>query len=233
MRVLVIDNYADTELGLVGQALAEAGVDIDRRHPYAGDSLPGDAGHDALVIMGGPQNALDDARFPYLPHAAALTRAYTQAGKAVLGICLGSQLVARGHGGRNLLGRPIEFGWHPVTPTAAGRADPLLAHLGAAAPLFHWHFDSFDLPAEATHLASSALTPHQAARIGRRTYAIQFHFEAGTEVVGGWTRDHLDWITPHTPDWPLRHPTEAESLGRAADAVGLAMARAWVAIAAG
>lgn len=234
MRVLVIDNYAESDLGLVGEVLAAAGVDLDRRHAWRGDPLPADArDHDALVIMGGPQDALDDAAHPYLPRAAALARACTVAGKAVLGICLGAQLVARGHGGRNVLGRPIEFGWHPVMPTAAGRADPLLACLGEAAPVFHWHYDTFELPPGAAHLATSARTPHQAIRLGARTYAIQFHFEAGTDVVAGWTRQHLDWITPHTPDWPARHAGELARHGAAADAVGRDLARTWLAIAAG
>ena len=74
-----------------------------------------------LVVLGGAQSAVDDADHPYLPKLAALTRIFGHAGKAVLGICLGAQVVARGHGARNILGRPIEFGWRQVRPTDEGR----------------------------------------------------------------------------------------------------------------
>ncbi|CAN5238161.1 hypothetical protein BH10PSE9_BH10PSE9_08910 [soil metagenome] len=146
----------------------------------------------------------------------------------MLGICLGAQLVARGHGATNLLGLPIEFGWHAVRPTLAGRADPVLSALGTGAPLFHWHLDTFTLPPGATHLAASGMTENQAFRIGRAVYGIQFHFEADRALVERWSRDFAPVIARHAPDWPERQPRDAERLGATADAVGLALARAWV-----
>ncbi|MEX0853620.1 MAG: hypothetical protein WD036_10130 [Bauldia sp.] len=124
VRVLVVENYVATPLGLVGQALVEASAEIDLRQAWLGAPLPADhAGYDGIVILGGAQSAVDDDDHPYLPEVAALARGFGKAEKAVLGICLGAQLVARGYGGKNILGRPIEFGWHCVLPTAAGRDD--------------------------------------------------------------------------------------------------------------
>ena len=229
MRVLVVENYPNTTLGLVGTALAEAGADCDVVRMHAGETLPAShSGHDAAVLLGGAQSAVDDAAHPYLPKEAALARSFGEAGKAVLGVCLGAQLVARGHGAENILGRPLEFGWHPVRPTEAGRADPVISALGAEAPLFHWHLDTFTLPEGAVNLAVSEHTPIQAFRIGRAVYGIQFHFEADTQMVARWTRDFADEIAPFTPDWFDRHPHEAGRHGAAADAAGLALARAWV-----
>ncbi len=229
MRALVIENYVGTTLGQVGTALDEAGVAADVRRMWNGSALPPDPnGYDALVVLGGEQSAVDDDEHPYLPQVAALTRAFGEADKAVLGICLGAQLVARGHGARNILGRPIEFGWHAVEPTAAGRRDPVLSALGDGAPLFHWHLDTFTLPPGATHLASSALTAMQAFRVGRAVYGIQFHFEADRKLVAQWNRDFAEVIEAETPDWPERHAREAAHHGAAADAAGLAIARAWV-----
>jgi GMP synthase-like glutamine amidotransferase len=112
LRILVIDNYPDCPIGLVGDALIEAGAEMDRRHPYKGEALPEDSsGHDGLIILGGPQNALADDEHPYLNPLCDLSLDFTRADKAVLGICLGSQLLARAHGGQNIIGRPIEFGW--------------------------------------------------------------------------------------------------------------------------
>jgi GMP synthase-like glutamine amidotransferase len=146
----------------------------------------------------------------------------------VLGICLGAQLIARGYGAENILGRPVEFGWQEVTATEAGEADPLLAATAGGAPVFHWHTDTFTLPEGAVHLATSAMTPNQAFRIGRAVYGIQFHFEADRRLVESWSRDFAEVIAGYAPDWPERHPLDADELGTRADRTGLAIARAWV-----
>ncbi len=231
MRVLVIENYSGTPLGQVGRALTEAGAALDIRRAFAGDPLPEDeAAHDGVVILGGGQNARDDEASPFLPAVAALSRKFGEADKAVLGICLGSQLVARAYGGENILGRPIEFGWHDVRPTAAGRADPLIAALANGSPIFHWHEDTFTLPPGAIHLASSDMTEFQAYRIGRAVYGIQFHFEADRALVTGWNGLFADEIAAHTADWSDRFPVDAARHGAAADATGLEIARRWVAL---
>lgn len=229
MRILVVENFRATPLGQVGVALAEAAATVDLRRVHLGEPLPdGPDGHDGLVILGGGQSALDDAECPWLPAVARLARDFGRADKAVLGICLGAQLVARGHGADNILGRPLEFGWHAVRPTGEGRSDPVIAALGDGAPLFHWHTDTFTLPPGATHLGTSAMTAQQAFRIGRAVYGIQFHFEADRPLVEFWNGAFADEIAAHDPDWPERHPEEAARNGPAADAAGLALARAWV-----
>lgn len=228
MRVLVIENYVGTPLSLAGQALAEAGAEIDVRQAWRGAPLPeGHGGHDALVVLGGEQSAIDDADSPWLPRVARLTQEFGAADKAVLGICLGAQLIARGAGAENVLGLPIEFGWHYVRPTPAGRSDPVIAALGAGAPIFHWHTDTFTLPPHATRLAESDLTEIQAFRIGRAVYGIQFHFEADRALVERWNVDFADQIADHTPDWPERYPAEAALHAERADEAGAAIARAW------
>jgi GMP synthase-like glutamine amidotransferase len=229
MRILVIENYPKTTLGLVGRALSEAGAELSTVRTHLGESLPAaHTGFDALVMLGGAQDALDDANHPYLKDEAALARAFGEADKAVLGICLGAQILARAHGAENILGRPIEFGWHEVRATEAGESDPVLKAIGRAAPTFHWHLDTFTLPPGAVHLATSAQTDMQAFRIGRASYGIQFHFEAGTELVTTWTSDFAEEIDVYAPDWPERLAAEIERHGAAADAAGLALARAWI-----
>jgi GMP synthase-like glutamine amidotransferase len=229
MRVLVIENFPHTPLGQVETALREADASLDIRRAFAGEAIPTDPGiYDALVVLGGSQSALDDVGSPWLPAVAKLTRDYGAADKAVLGICLGAQLVARGHGGKNILGRPLEFGWHAVRPTEAGRADPVIAAIDDGAPIFHWHLDTFSLPPGAVRLATSEQTEVQAFRIGRAVYGIQFHFEADCGVVEAWTRHFREEIVEYVPDWFGRHAGEAARHGAAADLAGLAIARAWV-----
>ncbi|MCB1485864.1 MAG: type 1 glutamine amidotransferase [Bauldia sp.] len=229
MRVLVIENYRSTPLGQLSRALDEGGADVHLVRAFDGEPLPAtDAGYDGLVILGGEQTALDDEDYPYLPALAGLGRRFGDAGKAVLGICLGAQIVARGYGAENILGRPLEFGWHPVAPTEAGRQDPVMAVLEAPTPIFHWHTDTFSLPPGAVHLASSDRTAIQAFRVGRAVYGIQFHFEADRTVVSEWNDAFATEIAAFAPDWAGRHAGEAERHGAGADALGMALARRWV-----
>jgi GMP synthase-like glutamine amidotransferase len=228
MRVAIVENTAVTHHGQVGVALAEAGVLSDVFRPFADGCLPEAGAHDGLVVLGGEQSALDDAIHPYLPRLAALMRAAEAAGRPVLGICLGAQILARAFGGRNLLGAAPEFGWLPVTLTEAGAADPVLGAVPRDFRSFQWHADSFTLPPGALRLATGAVE-NQAFRIGRVAWGMQFHFEANRAVVADWTRRFAAQAEALAPGWTGRHAAEAAAHGAAADAAGLALARAWVA----
>ncbi|OCP34580.1 type 1 glutamine amidotransferase [Ensifer sp. LC163] len=230
MRVLVVENMAKTELGQVGTALREVKAEIEVRRAYAGDPVP-DApdGFDALVVLGGEQSALDDETFPYLPQLTALMRRFGDSERSVLGICLGSQLLARAYGAKNLLGEAKEFGWHDVRVRAEGQSDPVLASVGESFPIFQWHGDTFTLPQGAVHLAENDVTRHQAFRIGRAAYGTQFHFEADTDLVEDWNRSFPQTINRLDPNWLAQYPAHARRHGEKANAAGLALARAWVA----
>lgn len=235
MRVLVVQNFDGEGLGLLRTALAEADAQVDLRKPYDGDSLPDDAsGHTALIVLGGGQNALDDDGCPYFPALLALMRDFGDSGRAVLGICLGSQLLARAYGGRNLLGAAPEFGWRAIERTETAAADPVLGAVPDAFRSFQWHDDTFTLPPGAVRLARNEAAENQAFRIGRAAYGVQFHFEADRPQVGRWSEVFADLLADLQPGWAERHQDEAARHGAAADAAGLALARAWVAtIAAG
>ena len=230
MRVLVVENDKVSLLGQVGVALEEAGAALDICRPHAGDPIPADeTGHDAIVVMGGPQNAVDDERHAYLPALAALMRRFGEADKSVLGVCLGSQLLARAYGAENLIGTAPEFGWCSVALTAEGAADPVLSAAAGAFPIFQWHSDTFTLPDGAVRLAANAAAENQAFRIGRASYGTQFHFEANRQVVAEWAAIFPDVIEANAPGWLERHAVLAAESGPDADATGLALARAFVA----
>lgn len=231
MRVLVIENCYGATMGALETALVEAGAEIDIRQVHAGEPLPASARtFDGLIILGGIQNALDDEKHPELALIAGLAKAFHAADKPVLGICLGAQIIARAFGGRNILGRPIEFGWHRVETNEAGRDDPVLSAMGEGAPVFQWHNDTFELPPGAIHLARNDDTENQAFRLGRATYGFQFHFEADRKLVRQWCDVLADEIAGHTPDWALRHEAESARHGTIADAVGLDIARNWISL---
>ncbi len=229
MRVAVVENTLVSSLGQVGVALAEAGADLTVFQPWNGGDLPQSPNDfDGLVVLGGEQSAIDDHTHPYLPQLADIMRDFGNAGKAVLGICLGSQILARGYGGENLLGKTPEFGWHDVALTPEGAADPVLAAAEQDFSIFQWHSDTFTLPPEAVHLAASPAASAQAFRIGRAAYGTQFHFEASRDVVEEWREKFPDMMEGSRPGWLDEHRGLANVHGPAADATGLALARAWV-----
>lgn len=228
MRVAIVENTAITHHGQLGVALHERAAKIDLFKPWTGAPLPAAVEADALVVFGGEQSARDDHTHPYLPALAEVMAAYAAADRPVLGICLGSQLLARAFGAENHLGTAPEFGWCDVALTAAGQADPVLGALPDRFPIFQWHADTFTLPAGAVRLAGSDTAQNQGFRIGRATYGLQFHFEASRAVVADWNRTFPDLVERNQPGWLARHPELAQSRGAAADAHGLTIARAWV-----
>ncbi len=229
MRVLVVQNFDGTGLGQVGAALDEAGAEIDVRNAHHGAALPETAdGHDALIVLGGGQNALDDQNYPYVPALLSLMRDFVEADKALLGICLGSQLLARAHGAKNQIGGAEEFGWQRVRLTEEAADDPVLGGLPAEFPIFQWHDDTFSLPEDAVRLAGNAVAVNQAFRIGRAGYGIQFHFEADRTLVREWNVAFASSIAARHPDWSACFEDVAARHGPLADTTGLAIARAWV-----
>ena len=229
MRVAIVENTAITHHGQVGVALHEAGARSGLYRPFADGRLPELAGYDALVVFGGEQTACDDDAYPYLPVLAQRMRAFSAADRAVLGICLGSQILARGFGARNILGATPEFGWCDVALTEAAADDPVLGALPPAFAVFQWHSDTFTLPEGAVHLGRSGAAAHQAFRLGRATWGTQFHFEANRRVVADWTREFPDLTEAMQPGWAAAHPVLAERLGVEADRIGLEIARGFVA----
>jgi GMP synthase-like glutamine amidotransferase len=229
MRVAIVENTAITHHGQVGVALHEAGALVQVFRPWQDQHLPQAADFDALVSFGGEQTALDDRLHPYLPRPAQAMRDFTAADKAVLGICLGAQVLARAFGARNLIGTHPEFGWQEVRLTAAGAADPVLSAVPAAFPIFQWHSDSFTLPPGAAHLAENDAAAMQAFRIGRATWGMQFHFEMSRPVVADLSRHFATLVEDHHPGFAASLPDGPDGHGPAADAAGLALARAWVA----
>lgn len=229
MRILIVENLRESALGQVGVALTEAGAEQVWSRPWNGETLPAASdGYHGLVVLGGEQSAVDDNLHPYLPDLARLMKRFGDDDKAVLGICLGSQLLARAHGGSNIVGQTREFGWHRVALTDFGKTDPVFASLDGDFPIFEWHSDTFTLPEDAIHLARSSAVANQCFRVGRASYGMQFHFEASRAVVEDWKRGFAATIERMMPGWLADYDTHAATDGVRADAAGLAIARAWV-----
>lgn len=188
MNILVVQHDIDSPSGYIGERIVAAGATATPLLPHRGDRLPdGPDGFDGTLLLGGAMSAADDAGYPYYPHLFRLIRGFAGAGKPVMGICLGAQLIARAWG------RPVrpntvpEFGFLPLTATPSTRGDALVGGLGLP-PLMQFHHDTFDLPAEATLLAIGATCANQAYRIGAAVWGFQFHLEATPAIIRDWAK---------------------------------------------
>jgi GMP synthase-like glutamine amidotransferase/nitroimidazol reductase NimA-like FMN-containing flavoprotein (pyridoxamine 5'-phosphate oxidase superfamily) len=129
------------------------------------------------VVLGGPMNIHEEEAHPWLAAEKAAVRAAVDAGKGVLGICLGAQLLSHILGGEVTQNEHVEIGWQPVTLTPQGAAHPLFAGFPETFTAFHWHGDTFSIPAGAIHAASSPGCANQAFVLGDRVAGLQFHLE--------------------------------------------------------
>ncbi len=185
MRVVAFRHVPFEGLGLIEPALGDHGVSVEFPDLFRdGAKLPEVATADGLIFMGGPMSANDD--LPYLKQEIELIRQAAERGQPVLGVCLGSQLIAKALGAKVYKNAAKEIGWFDVHLTDAGRQDPILSGLEGSETVFHWHGETFDLPEGAVWLAYSEACRHQAYRVGSRSYGLQFHLEVTPEMISDW-----------------------------------------------
>jgi GMP synthase (glutamine-hydrolysing) len=228
--VRAIQHVAGEGPGLIQVALEREGIAMEITRVDLGDPVPedlGDAG--GLVVLGGPMGVYEADRFPHLRNELRLVEAAMRAGAPVLGVCLGSQLVAAALGARVAPAPAKEIGWLSVTLKEAGAADALLGPLGASFTALHWHGDVFDLPDGATSLASSAKTRHQAFRHGDRTYGLLFHLEATSQQVEAMVRDCGDELADAGVSAEELLAETERSVGPAAE-IGVTLFRRWASL---
>jgi len=189
-RLLVVVVHRTDPPARLGQWLRDAGVELDERHLSAGDELPeGVDGFDGMVVLGGPQSALDDERTsPELAGVRALLARALATDFPTLAICLGAQLLAQVGGGRVRKGIDgPEVGALLVAKRDAADSDPVFGPLPLSPDVMQFHHDEIsELPTGATLLASSPMYANQAFRVGRHVYGLQFHIETTPEVVHEW-----------------------------------------------
>ena len=167
-------------LGAIGRWAGSKGHTLSCTRLFAGDPFPEQGEFGMLVVMGGPMGIYDEQEYPWLVVEKAFIRATIEAGKPVLGICLGAQLLADVLGARVSANKEKEIGWFSVT-RADSVPDGLKGVLPEKQTVFHWHGDTFGLPDGAVPLYASAGCTNQAFLYKDRVLALQFHLETTSE----------------------------------------------------
>lgn len=213
MLIAAIRHVPFEGLGYIAGAIERAGLQYRYFDLYAGDTPPQVEEIDALICMGGPMSANDG--LPYLDAELRLLDRVAAMGKPLLGICLGSQLIAKALGGRVYRNPVKEIGWAPVHWTPPAGIDALLAGLVEPQTVFHWHAETFDPPSGSTWLARSDACRNQAFRMGTHIYGFQFHLEVTPEMIADWCEQDAncgDLREVKVPIDPMAHSAGQEQL---------------------
>lgn len=173
MRVVCLQHVPFEGPGAFAKTLVKRGVELDCSL-VPKDGLPTDAG-DLLIVMGGPMSVNDSAK--WIAEETAFIKSALLAGKPMIGVCLGSQFMARALGATVRSGKALEIGLTPVHLTEAGKQDPVFGVCPDSFAVFEWHGEVFDLPKDCVPLAGSDIAPLQAFRYGDRAYGLLFHLE--------------------------------------------------------
>lgn len=185
MRALVLQHIVCEPPGVFEDVLRERGATLDRVELDEGDPLPDWREYDAIIAMGGPMSAADDAALPWLTEEKRAVGEAVRAGMPFWGVCLGVQLLAASLGARVYAGSEPEVGLLPVTLTDEAADDPIFGEAPAELVTLQWHGDTFELPEGAVRLASSPAYANQAFRF-ERAYGVQFHLEVSPEMAREW-----------------------------------------------
>jgi GMP synthase (glutamine-hydrolysing) len=156
-----------------------------------------------IVLLGGPMNVYEEDRYHFLRDEDLFIKEAIQRGKAILGICLGAQLIAKALGAKVSKAPAKEIGWYDVSLTEIGSQDPLFSNLPKTFSVFQWHEDTFEIPKAGKLIATSSPTPHQAFRYGEKVYGLQFHLEVTEEMIGEWLETYEEEFKGLQPSQPF------------------------------
>jgi GMP synthase (glutamine-hydrolysing) len=185
VKIIALQHAECEGLGSIGDVLGASNIEVRMVRGDLGEAIPqhlGDAS--GLIVMGGPTGVYEYERYPFLADEIRLIQSAVNTDTPVLGICLGSQLLAAALGAKVYKGPRKEIGWHRVYLDKAAADDPLFKDVPEQYEGFHWHGDIFDLPEGAVKLAHTDLTALQAFRY-RNATGILFHMEVTEASIAG------------------------------------------------
>lgn len=170
-------------LGCIEDWINSKGHSLSYTKFFESYNLPKVDDIDALIVMGGPMSVYEEDNFKWLAQEKAFIREAVEKGKIVLGICLGSQLIAEVLGAKVYPNNQKEIGWFEVNQTKAGKQNAILNNIEDKFTVFHWHGDTYDLPPATEHLFYTNICKNQAFIFKNRVLGLQFHFEVTEKTL--------------------------------------------------
>jgi len=205
MKVHVLQHVPFEGLGSIERWLNDRRAEVAYTRFFASPVLPAVAGIDLVIVLGGPMGVHDEGSYPWLVAEKRFVGDCIDRGLAVLGICLGAQIIATVLGAQVYANPEREIGWWPLQQLAAAADSPLFAGFPSQVEVFHWHGDTFDLPPGADHIARSTACAHQAFVYRERTVGLQFHLE----TTGDSARQLLSMCADEIVPGPFIQSAEA------------------------
>ena len=183
-----VEGPGTIETYFQGEGFSLKTVDLSRK-----EHLPTDfSGIKAVVSLGGPMNVYEEEKYPFLKGEDVFIKEVLKKQIPFLGICLGAQLLAKAAGAKVSKSPTKEVGWFKIQMAKTAQKDPLFSGLGPEITIFQWHEDTFDVPQGGTLLATGQNCPHQAFKVGKCAYGIQFHIEVTEAIIADWCKAYFN-----------------------------------------
>lgn len=220
--ILIIKHIDIEGPGTLGDFLRSHGEPFKTIDLGAGHPLPvSPSAFNAVVVLGGPMNVYEEDRYPFLKPENEFIRKVLDENVPFLGICLGSQLLAKAAGALVVKSPLKEIGWYNIQLTDEGKKDPFFSGLQCQDPVYQWHGDMFEIPAGGQLLATASGCPHQAFRAGKKAYGLQFHIEVTDRSIREWCDEYSVTDLPGRSEharsmmddyWKLKASFDAQAL---------------------
>ncbi|MDD5259681.1 MAG: type 1 glutamine amidotransferase [bacterium] len=188
-KILVVKHVENEGPGSIGDFFRNSAWELHTIDLFRGERL--DLGLEqvaAVVVMGGPMNVYEEDKYPFLKEENVFIKKVVEQEIPYLGICLGSQLLAKACGAAVIKAPEKEVGWFNVSLTLEAAHDPLLQGVDGPLEVFQWHEDTFTIPDGGVLLATAETCRNQAFRCGKNAYGLQFHVEVSTDMIWSWVK---------------------------------------------